>query len=205
MPGCTAEMAAAAHKHSLESRLQHQVQMLEENQKLADQLKQVVGGLSEDAGGDGPHPAESKRHEGRSSEVSSSCWGRTKPERDTNEERGSDKGDHEDGDAGGSDDASLEAGAAETSCWGCGVGGERPGALVLPTIVFAQFAGTSLWFAPNAVMAQIEGFGSDEMSYLTSAVQARAPPRPPRPAGAPPRGGGGFEQSAVAPPTRPLY
>ena len=71
--------------------------------------------------------------------------------------------------------------------------------------MFAQFAGTSLWFAPNAVMAQIEGFGSDEMSYLTSAVQARAPPRPPRPAGAPPRGGGGFEQSAVAPPTRPLY
>ncbi|KAJ1492064.1 hypothetical protein T484DRAFT_1772585 [Baffinella frigidus] len=52
------------------------------------------------------------------------------------------------------------------------VDGQRgPGPLVLPTIVFAQFAGTSLWFAPNAVVAQIEGFGGSELSILTSLVQ----------------------------------
>lgn len=43
--------------------------------------------------------------------------------------------------------------------------------LVLPTIVFAQFAGTSLWFAPNAVVSQIDGFGEAEVSALVSCVQ----------------------------------
>jgi MFS family permease len=42
---------------------------------------------------------------------------------------------------------------------------------VLPTIVFAQFAGTSLWFAPNAVVSQIEHFGDSELAWLTSLVQ----------------------------------
>ena len=44
--------------------------------------------------------------------------------------------------------------------------------LVLPTIVFAQFAGTSLWFAPNAVISQIDGFGERETAALVSCVQA---------------------------------
>lgn len=43
--------------------------------------------------------------------------------------------------------------------------------LVLPTIVFAQFAGTSLWFAPNAVVSEV-GFGREQVSALTSCVQA---------------------------------
>ena len=42
---------------------------------------------------------------------------------------------------------------------------------VLPTIVFAQFAGTSLWFAPNAVVSQIEGFGDTQVATLVSCVQ----------------------------------
>jgi len=45
-------------------------------------------------------------------------------------------------------------------------------AITLPTIVFAQFAGTSLWFAPNAVASQIDGFGASQLSALTSLVQA---------------------------------
>ncbi|KAG8459041.1 hypothetical protein KFE25_006586 [Diacronema lutheri] len=65
---------------------------------------------------------------------------------------------------------------------------ERPGLvervrrlLVLPTIVFAQFAGTSLWFAPNAILPLVR-FTSDgrparrggaaELALLTSLVQA---------------------------------
>jgi len=47
-----------------------------------------------------------------------------------------------------------------------------PDFLVLPTIVFAQFAGTSLWFAPNAVVSQVEGFGEPEIAALVSSVQA---------------------------------
>ena len=43
--------------------------------------------------------------------------------------------------------------------------------LVLPTIVFAQFAGTSLWFAPNAVVSQIDGFGDTQVATLVSCVQ----------------------------------
>lgn len=45
---------------------------------------------------------------------------------------------------------------------------------ILPVIVFAQFAGTSLWFASNAVMAGLsQNFGLPEgaVSDLTSAVQ----------------------------------
>lgn len=43
--------------------------------------------------------------------------------------------------------------------------------LVLPTIVFAQFAGTSLWFAPNAVISLL-GFVQKEAAALVSCVQA---------------------------------
>lgn len=43
---------------------------------------------------------------------------------------------------------------------------------VLPTIVFSQFAGTSLWFAPNAIITQIEAFTEgSELALLTSMVQ----------------------------------
>jgi hypothetical protein len=42
--------------------------------------------------------------------------------------------------------------------------------LVLPTIVFAQFAGTSLWFAPNAVISLV-GFDQKEAAALVSCVQ----------------------------------
>ncbi|GBG28426.1 Hypothetical Protein FCC1311_046492 [Hondaea fermentalgiana] len=42
---------------------------------------------------------------------------------------------------------------------------------VLPTIIFAQFAGTSLWFAPNAVASQIDGTGDTQIATLTSLVQ----------------------------------
>jgi len=50
---------------------------------------------------------------------------------------------------------------------------ERPGYL-LPVIVAAQFAGTSLWFAGNAVLPALQaalGLGSDMLGPLTSAVQ----------------------------------
>lgn len=43
---------------------------------------------------------------------------------------------------------------------------------VLPTIVFAQFAGTSLWFVPNAVVSQVEGFGESQVAALVPCVQA---------------------------------
>ena len=42
---------------------------------------------------------------------------------------------------------------------------------VLPVIAFSQFAGTSLWFAPNAVVSEIPTFGTFETSLLTSLVQ----------------------------------
>lgn len=46
---------------------------------------------------------------------------------------------------------------------------------VLPLIVGAQFAGTSLWFAPNAVMADLQaslGLPVEALGGLSSAVQA---------------------------------
>jgi MFS family permease len=50
-------------------------------------------------------------------------------------------------------------------------------ALVLPAIVFASFAGTSLWFAPNAVVVSVPFLRGDaepgsEVALLTSMVQA---------------------------------
>ncbi len=51
---------------------------------------------------------------------------------------------------------------------------ERPSAWIMPTIVLSQFAGTSLWFAGNAVLADLQqdwGLGADAVGYLTSAVQ----------------------------------
>ncbi|MCO4763617.1 MAG: MFS transporter [Myxococcales bacterium] len=45
---------------------------------------------------------------------------------------------------------------------------------VLPVIVLAQFAGTSLWFAGNAVVSdlqRISGLGAEAVGWLTSAVQ----------------------------------
>src|SRR5688572_14692850 len=55
---------------------------------------------------------------------------------------------------------------------------ERPGArprAVLPVIVASQFAGTSLWFAGNAVMDDLTqrwDLGADAIGHATSAVQA---------------------------------
>ena len=49
----------------------------------------------------------------------------------------------------------------------------RPG-YILPVIIFSQFTGTSLWFAGNAVIADLQlSWGLDEKSigYVTSAVQ----------------------------------
>jgi MFS family permease len=46
---------------------------------------------------------------------------------------------------------------------------------VLPVIVFSQFAGTSLWFAANAVMPELQrdwGLPAEAVGTLTSAVQA---------------------------------
>jgi predicted MFS family arabinose efflux permease len=45
---------------------------------------------------------------------------------------------------------------------------------ILPTIVFAQFAGTSLWFAGNAIIADLQtamGVGIDDIGIVTSAIQ----------------------------------
>ncbi len=50
----------------------------------------------------------------------------------------------------------------------------RPPRYILPIIVFAQFAGTSLWFASNAVMPELSlafDLGEGAVSDLTSAVQ----------------------------------
>jgi len=45
---------------------------------------------------------------------------------------------------------------------------------ILPVIVLSQFAGTSLWFAGNAVLGELErewGLPPDAVGYVTSAVQ----------------------------------
>jgi len=50
---------------------------------------------------------------------------------------------------------------------------ERP-ARILPTIVLSQFAGTSLWFAGNAVLPDLQrelGLRGDAVATITSAVQ----------------------------------
>ncbi|MCB0545935.1 MAG: MFS transporter, partial [Saprospiraceae bacterium] len=47
-------------------------------------------------------------------------------------------------------------------------------AYILPVIVFAQFAGTSLWFAGNAVIQDLRdafGLGAEALGDLTAAVQ----------------------------------
>ena len=45
---------------------------------------------------------------------------------------------------------------------------------ILPVIVFSQFAGTSLWFAGNAVLPELQrewNLPADSLGYITSAVQ----------------------------------
>ena len=45
---------------------------------------------------------------------------------------------------------------------------------ILPAIVFSQFTGTSLWFAGNAVLPDLQrlwGLSSDALAYMTSSVQ----------------------------------
>jgi MFS family permease len=45
---------------------------------------------------------------------------------------------------------------------------------ILPVIIFSQFAGTSLWFAGNAVLADLQrewGLAAEALGYTTSAVQ----------------------------------
>jgi MFS family permease len=45
---------------------------------------------------------------------------------------------------------------------------------ILPAIIFSQFAGTSLWFAGNAVLGDLQrqwGLPAEALGYLTSAVQ----------------------------------
>jgi MFS family permease len=49
----------------------------------------------------------------------------------------------------------------------------RP-ARILPLIIFSQFTGTSLWFAGNAVIGDLQlawGLGTQALAYVTSAVQ----------------------------------
>ncbi|AKD03060.1 MFS transporter [Pontibacter korlensis] len=49
-----------------------------------------------------------------------------------------------------------------------------PPARILPTIVLSQFAGTSLWFAGNAVLPELQaslGLQQEALGWLTSAVQ----------------------------------
>ena len=49
----------------------------------------------------------------------------------------------------------------------------RP-ARILPVIILSQFAGTSLWFAGNAVLGDVQqqwGLAPDALGYVTSAVQ----------------------------------
>jgi len=44
----------------------------------------------------------------------------------------------------------------------------------LPVIIFSQFACTSLWFASNAVLGDLQrqwGLGNASLSHMTSAVQ----------------------------------
>jgi MFS family permease len=50
----------------------------------------------------------------------------------------------------------------------------RP-ARILPTIVTAQFAGASIWFAANAVLPELQrawGFSQEAVGHVTSAVQS---------------------------------
>ena len=45
---------------------------------------------------------------------------------------------------------------------------------ILPTIIFSQFTGTSLWFASNAILGDLQqqwSIGADALAYMTSAVQ----------------------------------
>jgi MFS family permease len=45
---------------------------------------------------------------------------------------------------------------------------------ILPVIIFSQFAGTSLWFASNAVLGDLQrqwGLGEAALSHMTSSVQ----------------------------------
>ena len=51
--------------------------------------------------------------------------------------------------------------------------GDRP-KWILPVIVFSQFTGTSLWFAGNAILGDLQrqwGLGDAALSYMTSSVQ----------------------------------
>jgi predicted MFS family arabinose efflux permease len=50
---------------------------------------------------------------------------------------------------------------------------DRP-SQILPIIVFSQFAGTSLWFAGNAILADVQvswGLGGASLGWMTSSVQ----------------------------------
>jgi MFS family permease len=50
---------------------------------------------------------------------------------------------------------------------------KRP-AYILPTIIFSQFTGTSLWFAGNAIVPELQrdwGLADQSIAYITSAVQ----------------------------------
>ena len=50
----------------------------------------------------------------------------------------------------------------------------RPPRRILPAIIFSQFTGTSLWFAGNAVLGDLQrlwGLSSDALAYMTSSVQ----------------------------------
>lgn len=45
---------------------------------------------------------------------------------------------------------------------------------ILPTIIFSQFTGGSLWFASNAILGDLQqqwSIGADSLGYMTSAVQ----------------------------------
>lgn len=51
---------------------------------------------------------------------------------------------------------------------------DSPPGRILPTIIFSQFAGTSLWFAGNAVLPELRqlwGLSPDALGYMTSSVQ----------------------------------
>src|SRR5215212_6340697 len=47
----------------------------------------------------------------------------------------------------------------------------RPSKILLPVIVFSQFAGTSLWFAGNAIINDIQPASSGGFANITSIVQ----------------------------------
>ncbi len=51
---------------------------------------------------------------------------------------------------------------------------DRPPRQILPAIILSQFAGTSLWFAGNAVLPDLQrlwGLSPDALAYMTSSVQ----------------------------------